>query len=286
LPIITGVSSMPAITTNIAANSAVYYLNINSQQETSALSKLSSGSRIVAASDDAAGLAISTRISSDITTLQQAATNAAQATSILQTADGGASNISDILARMKSLASESASGTTVSPSNGFIDAEFQNLVGEIDSIAHGTRYSGQALLDGSSAFSSGVTVLVGSASTDTIGITLSSLTTTALFAGVTPAINVASQPAAAAALDTLDSAITTVSTVRAQIGAQESRFNFSANSIATQTQFLQAANSAIKDVDVAAEQAALSSAEVKTQAAVAAETAANQMPQFLLKLLG
>src|SRR5450755_2866843 len=134
LPIITGVSSMPAITTNIAANSAVYYLNINSQQETSALSKLSSGSRIVAASDDAAGLAISTRISSDITTLQQAATNAAQATSILQTADGGASNISDILARMKSLASESASGTTVSPSNGFIDAEFQNLVGEIDSI--------------------------------------------------------------------------------------------------------------------------------------------------------
>jgi flagellin len=277
---------MPAITTNIAANSAVYYLNINSQQETSALSKLSSGSRIVAASDDAAGLAISTRISSDITTLQQAATNAAQATSILQTADGGASNISDILARMKSLASESASGTTVSPSNGFIDAEFQNLVGEIDSIAHGTRYSGQALLDGSSAFSSGVTVLVGSASTDTIGITLSSLTTTALFAGVTPAINVASQPAAAAALDTLDSAITTVSTVRAQIGAQESRFNFSANSIATQTQFLQAANSAIKDVDVAAEQAALSSAEVKTQAAVAAETAANQMPQFLLKLLG
>jgi len=276
---------MPAITTNIAANSAVYYLNINSQQETSALSKLSSGSRIVAASDDAAGLAISTRISSDITTLQQAATNAAQATSILQTADGGASNISDILARMKSLASESASGTTVSPSNSFIDAEFQNLVGEIDSIAHGTRYSGQPLLDGSSAFSSGVSVLVGSASTDTICITLSSLTTTALF-GPTPTINVANITTAAAALSTLDSAITTVSTVRAQIGAQESRFNFSANSIATQTQFLQAANSAIKDVDVAAEQAALSSAEVKTQAAVAAETAANQMPQFLLKLLG
>ena len=81
---------MPAISTNTAANSAVRYLNINSMQETSALSKLSSGSRITSASDDAAGLAISTRISSDITTLQQAATNAAQATSILQTADGGA----------------------------------------------------------------------------------------------------------------------------------------------------------------------------------------------------
>ena len=77
-----------------------------------------------------------------------------------------------------------------------------------------------------------------------------------------------------------------MSSARASIGAQESRFNFSADSIQTQTQNLQAANSAIRDVDVAAEQALLSSAEVKTQAAVSAETAANQMPQYLLKLLG
>ena len=123
---------MPVISTNIAANSAVRYLNINSAQESSALSKLSSGSRITSASDDAAGLAISTRISSDVTTLQQAATNAAQATAILQTADGGASNISDILARMKSLASESASGTTTDSSRAYIDAEFPQLTSEID----------------------------------------------------------------------------------------------------------------------------------------------------------
>jgi flagellin len=276
---------MPAITTNIAANSAVYYLNINSQQETSALSKLSSGSRITAASDDAAGLAISTRISSDITTLQQAATNAAQANSILQTADGGASNISDLLARMKSLASESASGTTVGTNN-FIQSEFGELVQEIDSIASGTRYSGQSLLDGTGSFSAagGVTVLVGSSGTDTVNISLSSLTTSALFGATAP--DVSTQTGATAALSTLDTAINTVSNARALIGAQESRFNFSASSIATQTQNLQAANSAIRDVDVAAEQAALSSAEVKTQAAVSAETAANQMPQFLLKLLG
>jgi flagellin len=274
---------MPAITTNIAANSAVYYLNINSQQESSALSKLSSGSRITAASDDAAGLAISTRISSDITTLQQAATNAAQANSILQTADGGASNISDLLARMKSLASESASGTTVGTNN-FIESEFGELFSEIDSIASGTRYSGQSLLNGTGAFASGVTVLVGSSGSDTVNISLSSLTTSALFSGATP--DVSTQTGATSALATLDTAITTVSNARALIGAQESRFNFSASSIATQTQNLQAANSAIRDVDVAAEQVALSSAEVKTQAAVSAETAANQMPQFLLKLLG
>ena len=274
---------MPAISTNTAANSAVRYLNINSMQETSALSKLSSGSRITSASDDAAGLAISTRISSDITTLQQAATNAAQATSILQTADGGASNISDILARMKSLASESASGTVADSSRAYINSEFTQLKGEIDSIASGTRYSSQSLLDGSSVFSSGVSVLVGSTSADTITITLTSLTASSL--GVT-SLDVSSLSSATSAMSALDSAIDTVSSARAEIGAQESRFNFSADSISTQTQNLQAANSAIKDVDIAAEQATLSSAEVKTQAAVSAETAANQMPQYLLKLLG
>jgi flagellin len=320
---------MPAITTNIAANSAVRYLNINSNQETSALSKLSSGSRITSASDDAAGLAISTRISSDVTALQQAATNAAQANAILQTADGGASNISDILARMKSLASESASGTTVDSSRAYIDSEFQQLSSEIDSIAAGTRYSGQSLLDNNSPFNKavmdngtppaqvndangnpefGITVLVGSDAADTIRISLSDLRSTTLFGvkaavaavpagpgGVPPAIPAAAavtapkvdtQADATAALAQLDTAINTVSAARASIGALESRFNFSADSIQTQTQNLQAANSAIKDVDVAAEQALLSSAEGKTQAAVSAETAANQMPQYLLKLLG
>jgi flagellin len=274
---------MPAINTNAAANAAVRYLNLNSAQETSSLSKLSSGSRITSASDDAAGLAISTRISSDVTTLQQAATNSSQATSILQTADGGASNISDILARMKSLASESASGTTTDSSRAYINSEFSQLSSEIDSIASGTRYSNQSLLDGSSVFASGVSVLVGSSSTDTITVTLSSLKSASL--GVST-LDVTTQTGANAALTALDTAINTVSAARASIGAQESRFNFSSDSISTQTQNLQSANSAIKDVDIAAEQARLSSAEVKTQAAVSAEAAANQMPQYLLKLLG
>jgi flagellin len=274
---------MPVISTNMAANAAVSYLNINSQQETSALEKLSSGSRITSASDDAAGLAISTRISSDVTTLQQAATNASQATAILQTADGGASNISDILARMKSLASESSSGTTVDSSRAYIESEFSQLTSEIDSIASGTRYSGQSLLNGSSVFASGVSVMVGSSGSDTISITLSSLTSSSL--GVS-GLDVSTQSGATSALSLLDSAINTVSAARASIGAQESRFNFSSESISTQTQNLQSANSAIKDVDIASEQATLSSAEVKTQAAVSAESAANQMPQYLLTLLG
>jgi flagellin len=274
---------MPVISTNSAANSAVAYLNINAAQESSALAKLSSGSRITSASDDAAGLAIATRISSDVTVLQQAATNASQATAILQTADGGAQNISDILARMESLASEASSGTTVSTSLPYIQNEFSQLITEIDSIAGGTRYSGQALLNGSSAFSSGVTVMVGSSSSDTISISLTTLTSSAL--GVS-GLSVSSYTSAQSALTALSSAVDTVSSARANIGAQESRFKFAASDISTQTQNLQSANSAIMDVDIASEQATLSSAQVKTQAAVSAETVANQMPQYLLKLLG
>jgi flagellin len=274
---------MPVINTNTAANSAVRYLNANAAQESSSLAKLASGSKITKASDDAAGLAISTRISSDVTTLQQAATNASQATSILQTADGGASNISDILARMKSLSSQSASGTVTDSSRAYIQSEFSELTSQIDSIASGTRYSGQSLLDGSSSFASGVSVLVGSDASDTITVSIDSITSSALGIG---SLDISTLSGATSALDTLDDAIDTVSAARAKIGAQESRFNFSASSISTQTENLQSANSAITDVDVAAEQAKLSSAEVKTQAAVSAESAANKMPQYLLNLLG
>jgi len=274
---------MPVINTNTAANSAVRYLNINAAQESSSLAKLSSGSKITQASDDAAGLAISTRISSDVSTLQQAATNASQATSILQTADGGASNISDILSRMKSLASESSSATVTDSSRAYLNSEFTSLSSEVDSIATGTRYSGQSLLDGTSTFASGASVMVGSSASDTITVTISSLKASTL--GIS-SLDISSQSGATSALTALDTAIDSVSTARASIGAQESRFNFSSTSISTQSQNLQSANSAITDVDIASEQAKLSSAEVKTQAAVSAESAANQMPQYLLKLLG
>ncbi|MBX9989647.1 MAG: hypothetical protein K2Y36_03745 [Phreatobacter oligotrophus] len=171
---------MPVISTNIAANSAVRYLNVNSADQTSSLSKLASGSRISQASDDAAGLAISTRITSDVTTLTQAATNASHGISVLQTADGGAANISDILQRMKALASQSASGTVTDNERTYIDAEFSQLTEEINGISESTRYNGQSLLDGSSAFANGVSVMVGSDASDTITVSIAKLTAEAL----------------------------------------------------------------------------------------------------------
>jgi flagellin len=282
---------MPVISTNTAANSAVRYLNINSAQESQALSELSSGSRIVNASDDAAGLAISTTLSSDISVLQQAATNSSHAVSVLQTADGGASNISDILTRMKSLATEASSGTVTDSDRTYINAEYKQLSSEIDSIATGTRYNGQSLLDGTTAFSSGVNVMVGSDASDTISIKLQTLTASALnltiVSGATTGAGAGLDSLAdsSALLSTIDSAIDTVSAARAEIGAQESRFNFSASSISTNTQNLESAKSAINDVDVASTEATVSSAQVKTQAAVAAAAQANKMPQYLLNLL-
>lgn len=274
---------MAVISTNLAANSAVRYLNANSADQTASLSKLASGSRITSAADDASGLAISTRISSDVTALTQAATNASHGTSILQTADGGASNISDMLQRMKALASQSASGTVTDSERTYIQAEFAQLVEEIDGIAESTRYNGESLLDGTSDFSTGMVVVVGSdATNDTITVTIDALTSTDL--GV-DASDISTQTGATTAITAIDAAIDTVSTARANIGALESRFEFRSNTIATSIENLEAANSAIKDVDVAAESANLASIKVKTQAAVAAAAQANSMPQELLKLL-
>ncbi|MDP3406813.1 flagellin [Bosea sp. (in: a-proteobacteria)] len=274
---------MAVISTNLAANSAVRYLNMNSADQTASLSKLASGSRIVTAADDASGLAISTRISSDVTALTQAATNASHGTSILQTADGGASNISDMLQRMKALASQSASGTVTDSERTYINAEFDQLVEEIDGLSQSTRYNGESLLDGTGAFATGMVVVVGSdATADTINVTIDALDATTL--GVDTQ-DISTQAGATTAIAAIDTAIDSVSSARANIGALQSRFEFRSNTIATSIENLEAANSAIKDVDVAQESANLASIKVKTQASVAAAAQANSMPSELLKLL-
>jgi flagellin len=274
---------MPVISTNTAANSALYYLNSNSAAESNTLAKLASGSNITKASDDAAGLAIGTLLESDVTALNQASTNSSQANSILQIADGGLSNISDILQRMKALASESDSGSvTDTQRSSDINAEYSQLVTEIDSIATDTKYNGQSLLDGTSQFASGVAFMVGTSSSDTIGVTISSATATALGVNGT---DVSTQADAVTALAAINSAIDTISSQRASIGASESRFNFQSEDISTMNTDTTSAESAIMDTDVAAQKAKLSSEDVKSQAAMAALAQADNMPKELLTLL-
>lgn len=274
---------MPVITTNTAANSALRYLNVNSDMEASSISKLASGSRITKASDDAAGLAVGTRVQSDVTVLQQASTNASHGSSILQAADGGAARISDILQRLKSLSAQSLSGAVTDTERTYIDAEYQQLIEEIDDIATGTRFNGQSLLDGSSAYAAGVDFLVGTDVTnDMLTVTIGSLDTTTLTVAGTDVTTAVNAETAAAAIDV---AIDAVSTARAELGAQMSRFDYRGQVIDTSIENLDAAQSAIMDVDVAEEQSRLSSAEVLTSASISALAHANNMSSRLLDLM-
>jgi flagellin len=140
---------MPVISTNTAANTALRYLNSNSTAQSESLAKLSSGSRIVSAKDDASGLAIATSMNADITVLNQAATNVTSGSSVLNTADGALSNIADILQRMKSLTAQAQSGSSSTDDLSYINAEYTQLMEEIDDIASTTNFNGVSLLSSS-----------------------------------------------------------------------------------------------------------------------------------------
>ena len=282
---------MPVVATNTAANSALRFLNSNSYQAASSVSKLASGSRIVKASDDAAGLAIGTRLKADVTALTQAGINASQGASVVQVADGGLGRIADVLQRMKALAAQSLSGVPTDTERGFIDAEFQELVNEVTDIAETTRFNGATLLgNGTTAAPAAAAAdyFVGTDVTDTITVDFDNLAGSAANFVATALgvdVDVASAGAATAAMAAVDAAIDIVSEARATAGALISRFEFRGQQIATSLENIDAAKSAIMDVDLAAEQSKLVSNQVLVQAAVSAVSQANQIPQSLLRVL-
>ena len=153
-------------TTNTSAHTALRYLGQNQASASSSLAKLSSGSRIVKASDDAASLAVGTKLKADVTALKQAAVNAGQASSLLQVADGGMSKVSDILQRMKALAVQAQSGSVTDNERVFLDREYQQLVEQVDAIAGQTKFNGSQLINGSAG-----KALTSSFSTTANGIT-------------------------------------------------------------------------------------------------------------------
>jgi len=277
---------MPVVATNTAANSALRFLNYNSSQSTSSVGKLASGSRIVKASDDAAGLAIAARLSADITALKQAGTNAAQGASVLQVADGGLSRIGDVLQRLKALAAASLSGVPTDTERAFIDAEYQELLSEIDGIAETTRFNGESLLDGTASTTT-QSYFVGTDASDTIDVALDGLSSVADYQAATLGVttDVTTSGNASAALAEIDAAIDIISEARANVGAIVSRFEFRGQQIATSIENIDAAKSSITDVDLAAEQSRLVSTQVLVQAGVSALSQANQIPQTLLRVL-
>jgi len=277
---------MPVVATNTAANSALRYLNYNSSMASSSVGKLASGSRIVKASDDAAGLAIGTRLKADVTALTQAGINASQGASVVQVADGGLARIGDVLQRMKALAAQSLSGVPTDTERAFIDAEYQELISEVSDIATTTRFNGDSLLDGTAATAD---YFVGTDVSDTITVDFQQLAAGQVgFTAGALSINsvaVSSAASAAAAMSLIDAAIDVISEARATAGALISRFEFRGQQIATSLENIDAAKSAIMDVDLAAEQSKLVSNQVLVQAAVSAVSQANEIPQSLLRVL-
>jgi flagellin len=271
---------MPVIATNTSANTALIYLNSNSRAQEKSLAKLSSGSRIVRASDDAAGLAVGARLQSNITVLKQAATNAVQARSVLQTADGALSRIGDILQRMKSLAAQSNSGSLDATARGFINTEFTQLRSEVDAIADGTTFNGVALIDGN--FNQNFQV--GISATDTIVVNISTIDANIAALGINASV-VDTAANAVTASGALDTAIGNISTYRATVGSLLSRFEFRGDVIDSAVENLTSALSVISDVDIAAEQSNLVSKQVLTEASIAALGQANQMKSSLLSLV-
>jgi flagellin len=270
-----------SVATNTSAATAHRYLKTNDMETSRSLAKLSSGSRIVRASDDAASLAVGTKLKADVNALRQAQVNASHGSSVLQVADGALQQVSDILIRLKALSTQAVTGSISDTERGYLNSEFSQLKTQLDDLAAQTKFNGTPLLDGTFT----VDFAVGTdATADVTNITIGQDVSSA---GLAIAANSVDTIVNAQAAGTaVDAAIDLLLSARSTLGAQMSRFDFVSANLATSVENIDAARSTLMDVDVAAEMANFSSKQVVMQASVAMLAQANQMPQNLLKLLG
>ncbi|MDJ0761585.1 MAG: flagellin [Myxococcota bacterium] len=275
------------INTNVSAINAMRNLGRTEGALGTSLARLSSGMRITSAKDDAAGLAISEKLRSQIRGLAQAERNANDGISLVQTAEGALNEVSGALIRMRELAVQAATGTLGSLERDYLDDEFQALISEIDRIAAVTEFNGTALLNG--AASTGISLQVGldNDSNDQIQASIGNTYSSQL--GDTNFINaqhVSTVALAQSALTVIDSAIADVSSVRGDLGAVQNRLSITVNNLATQRENISAANSRIRDVDVASETVNLTRNQILMQAGVAVLAQANQLPAMAISLIG
>ena len=274
---------MLSLINNISSLNAQNNLSKTEHSLSSALQKLSSGMRINTAMDDAAGLGISVNLESDVASYNQASRNANDGISVTQTAEGALNQTSAIITRLRELAMESASDGVSNTQRAYIQTEATQLTSEIDRIANDTQYNGTSLLN-TTASSLTFQVGIGSSTTnDQIKVGKVDATSATLL-GAT-ALDFSTQTGAVAALGSLDTALDTVSNDRSNLGAIGNRLSDAVSTIATISTNLSAADSRIRDVDVASETSNMTRLSVLAQAGVADLAQANQQPQVALKLL-
>lgn len=269
------------VNTNIASLNAQRSLAHTTTKLFDNYRRLSTGLRISTAADDAAGLAISERFRAQIRSTQQAERNALDGISMVQTGEGALNEVSNILIRLRELSIQAANGTVSATDRGTLDQEFQDLINEIDRIASSTSFNGVNLLDGSGSqitFQVGIGTTVG---IDTIQLTTANALSTTL--GLS-SLSLTSTDMSVV-LDAVDQAVDTVSAIRGAFGAAQNRLNSTVANLRIQAENQQAAESRVRDVDVAAETANLTRNSILQQAAISVLSQANVQPQAALTLL-
>jgi flagellin len=265
--------------------------SINAQRNLSAVTdrlggnfrRLSTGLRISTAADDAAGLAISERLRSQVRSLEQAKRNANDGISLVQTAEGALNEVSSIMTRLRELAIQSSNGSVSNQDRETLDEEFQSLVSEVNRIGRSTEFNGIKLLDGSNT---SVSFQVGFGTTsgiDTLSVSLSAALSTSLSLN---SLDIGSGGATTTAISNIDAAINTISSLRGTLGAVQNRLGSTINNLAITTENLASAESRIRDVDVAYETAQLTRNNILQQASISVLAQANSQPQSALQLLG
>lgn len=271
------------INTNIASITAQRSLASVTDRLAGTYRRLSTGLRIATAADDAAGLAISERLRAQIRSLNQAQRNAQDGISLVQTGEGALNEVGNLLLRLRELAVQAANGTVSTQDRATLDEEFQSLVAEVDRIGRGTEFNGIRLLDGSA---STVLFQIGygtTAGVDTVEAALSPVLATGLGIDVLAVTNAF---AATTSMGAIDTAIDSVSRIRGRFGAMQNRLESSIRNLGVQQENLIAAESRIRDVDVARETAEMAKLQILQQAAVSILAQANLQPQLALRLLG
>ncbi|MFN7587747.1 MAG: flagellin [Planctomycetota bacterium] len=271
------------VNTNVASINAQRNLSAVTDRLGTNYRRLSTGLRISTAADDAAGLAISERLRSQVRSLEQAKRNANDGISFVQTAEGALNEVSSILTRLRELAIQSSNGSVSNEDKETLDEEFQSLISEVNRIGRSTEFNGIKLLDGSS---STVSFQVGFGTTsgiDTLAVSLSPALSTTLSLN---SLDIGSGGATTTAMSNIDAAINTVSSLRGSLGAVQNRLGSTINNLAVQVENLSAAESRIRDVDGAYETAQLTRNNILQSASISVLSQANSQPQTALQLLG
>jgi flagellin len=278
---------MPSINTNVSALNAQAALAKNSRAMSTAMEQLSTGSRINAANDDAAGLAIGNNMTSQIRGLNQAVRNLNDGVNLLQTAEGALNETTNMLQRMRELAVQSASGTYSTTQRSYLATEFLALGSQIENIASQTTWNGYTVLTGTTGGTTAGTFSFqsGQTSGQTIDVAIGAMTLSALGITATNAAGVSTAASASAAIASIDSAINTVNSQRATIGAAVNRMTYAADNITNISANVSASRSTIMDTDYATASTNLSKAQIIQQASTAMLAQANQQPQSVLALL-